>query len=217
MTNPLSSRGLKPASELAASRAHGDRLRYIAGCRCDECRRANTAYEKARAIARKSGDWNGIVPATEARAHMLKLSKQGVGRRAVQAATDISDTVLQLIRGGAKKNIRARTERLILAVTKDMASGHALIPSAPSLKLIDKLLSEGYTQTQLAHALGYENRALQFNFKQITADNAFHIRKLYDRCEANGFADAAKRQPVEQLPPNTYRPKPGVLVHQLPG
>lgn len=217
MSTDLAARGLKPVSVLAASRPHGDRLRYIAGCRCDECRRANTAYEKARAIARKAGDWNGIVPAKKARAHMLKLSKQGVGRRAVQAVTDISDTVLFDIRSGTKKNIRARTERLILAVTKDMASDHALIPSAPSLKLIDKLISKGYTKTQLAQLLEYENRALQFNFEQITVANAFQIRKLYDRCEANGFADASKRKPVATLPLNTYSPKPGVLVHQLLG
>lgn len=213
----LAERGLKPASELAATRAHGDRLRYIGGCRCAECRRANTDYEKARALARKAGDWNGIVPAAKARQHMLKLSRQGVGRRAVQAATDIGDTVLQQIRSGDKKNIRARTERLILAVTKEMASDHALIPAAPSLKLIDELLSKGYTKTQLARMLNYKNHALQFNFDQITAANAFLIRKLYDRCKAINFTDASNFVPAVKLPTNTYSPRPGVLVHQLPG
>lgn len=219
MTSPnkLSERGLKPASELATKREHGDRLRYIAGCRCDECRRANTAYERERAAARKVGDWNGIVSATNARKHMLKLSEQGVGRRAVQAVTDIADTVLSEIRSGKKKNIRARTERLILAVTKEMASDHALIPAEPSLKLINKLLSKGCTKTQLAALLEYETHALQFNFKQITVINAFNIRKLYARCEAIGFTDASKFVPATPLPRNTYSPRPGVLVHQLQG
>ena len=65
----LAQRGLKPASELAAKRPHGDRLRYVAGCRCDLCRKANSTYERERQKARAAGDWNGIVDAAKARQH----------------------------------------------------------------------------------------------------------------------------------------------------
>ena len=213
----LLARGLKPVSELAAARAHGDRLRYMAGCRCDDCRGANTAYERTRQAARKAGDWNGIVPATKARAHMLKLSKQGVGRRAVQAVTDIADSILFQIRSGTKPRIRARTERLILAVTIEQAADNALISAAATWKLLNKLLAKGYTKTQLAHGLGYETHALQIGKDQVTVRNAYDVRRLYEKYEAKGFADASKREPKEVLPRNTYRLKPGVLVHQLLG
>jgi len=41
--------------------------------------RANSRYETERAVARKNGDWNGIVDARAARRHISKLSKAGIG------------------------------------------------------------------------------------------------------------------------------------------
>lgn len=72
--------GLRPVAELAADRPHGDRLRYMAGCRCKECRAANTAYETQRALARKAGDWNGVVSAARARSHIAVLSAAPTSR-----------------------------------------------------------------------------------------------------------------------------------------
>lgn len=174
----LATRGLRPAAELAANRQHGDRLRYIAGCRCDACRRANSAYENERQRARKSGDWNGIVSADAARKHMLKLSRHGVGRRAIGAATDIADTVLSDIRRGVKHRIRARTERLILAVTLAIASDHALQSAAPTHALIAELIEEGYTERFLAQRLGYAHPYLQFG-ELITVRNAARVERLH--------------------------------------
>jgi hypothetical protein len=170
---------LRPASELAADKPHGTRLRYMGGCRCDDCRRANSRYESERQRARKMGDWNGIVPADRARQHMLKLARQGVGRRAVQAATDIADTVLSDIRTGRKKRIRARTERLILAVTKSQASDHALVSAKSTNQRIALLLEEGYTKSYLAKRLGYKREALQFNAETITVRNRDRVERLY--------------------------------------
>lgn len=214
--SPLAARGLKPVALLAANREHGDRLRYMAGCRCDMCRRANTDYEKARAIARKSGDWNGNVSARKARKHLLELSRQGVGRRAVQAVTDIADSILSGIRSGEKKKIRARTERLILAVTKEQAADRALIPAGPTWELIYKLLDKGYTKTWIAAALGSESQtpALQLNDEQVTVRNAYEVRKLFERCERGGFADAP-RKPEPDLPSGCISPSKGHLVHRM--
>jgi hypothetical protein len=78
----LAARGLRTAADLALTRQHGDRLRYLAGCHCSECRGANTAYERTRSAARKAGDWNGIVPADKARAHLAALSAKNVAGEA---------------------------------------------------------------------------------------------------------------------------------------
>jgi hypothetical protein len=207
--------GLKPVAELAARRNHGDRLRYMAGCRCDLCRRANTDYELMRAAARKAGDWNGIVPAARSRKHMLKLSEQGIGRRAVQAVTDIAASVLQDIRTGAKKNIRARTERKILAVTPEMASEGALISAAPTWNLIRQLLAKGYTKTQLAKMLSCETRALQISQKQVRVSTADAIARLYKKLEEVNFTTAKNYRQEEILPANTHRIKPGVIEHRM--
>jgi len=212
--NPFKN-GLKPVAVLAADREHGTRLKYLSGCKCVECRRANTDYQCAREAAKKLGDWNGIVPATKARKHLLKLSEQGIGRRAVGAVTDISDTILHDIRTGTKKNIRARTERKILAVTPDLASEGALISAAPTWNLIRQLLAKGYTKSQLAKLLICDAHALQISQKQVRVRTADAVARLYKKLEAVDFNTARYYQQEEILPSNTYRIKPGVIEHRM--
>lgn len=181
--NPLSARGLKPVSELAANRDHGDRLRYMAGCRCFACRRANSAYEAARKVARAAGEGNGIVPAEKARAHLKALSARGVGRRSVGAACDMSDSVLAEIIAGRKTGIRAATERAILAVTVDAAGDRALVSAKPSWKMLDELIADGYTRRDLAAHLGSKSKtpALQLDRALITVRNAYLVERLYEK------------------------------------
>jgi len=179
--NPLSARGLKPVADLAAGREHGDRLRYMAGCRCFACRRANSAYEAARKVARAAGEGNGIVPAAKARAHMKALSAQGVGRRSVGAACDVADTVLSDIISGRKVNIRAATERAILAVTVDAAGDGALVPAKATWKLLDQLIEDGYTRSELARRLGSKSKtpALQLKRDFVTLRSAYQVERLF--------------------------------------
>lgn len=178
-SKPATIHSLRSAPELAADKPHGVRIRYAGGCRCADCRAANTRYELQRAKARKAGDWNGIVPADEARAHMLKLRRQGIGRRSIRACTDIADSVLQQIASGTKRRIRARTARLILQVGKPQAADHALIPAGRTKHLIALLLDEGYTERFLAERLGYRRRYLQFTSNRITVRNAARVTRLY--------------------------------------
>lgn len=177
----IASRGLRPAAELAKNRPHGDRLRYMAGCRCSQCRRANSAYETARAAARKAGDWNGNVSADKARAHMAALATQSVGRRTVHAVSGIADSILVRIISGDKKQIRARTERAILAVTAAAAADRALIPAAETWVLIDELLRDGYSKAELARQLGYGRPALQFRRTTVTVRTAYEVKRLHER------------------------------------
>ena len=88
---------------------HGTRVRYMTGCKCMLCRAANSRYESDRAVARKNGDWNGIVPATMARCHLLKLSRRGIGRRLIAEACGVSQSTLAAIKARRKTNIQART------------------------------------------------------------------------------------------------------------
>lgn len=189
----LSARGLRPISELADGRPHGDRLRYMAGCRCDQCRRANTAYETERVKARKAGDWNGLVSADKARAHLASLSAKNVGRRSVSDVTGVAGSILMEIIAGRKSKIRARTERLILTVTEAAAADHALIPAKATWKLLDELLADGYTKTELAHQLGYKRPALQLDRERVTVRNAHQVKCMYQRLRKCSAAPTLKR------------------------
>lgn len=180
MTRGMPERGLDTQA-LASTRPHGDRIRYVAGCRCDECRRANTLYERTRAAARAAGDFNGLVLAQRAREHIAALSAAGVGRRQVVDASGVADTIVQTIISGAKLKIRARTERAILTVTRDAIADHALIDAGPTWKLLDELLGWGYAKAHLARELGYGTPALQIKRTQCTVRTAYDVQRLHAR------------------------------------
>jgi hypothetical protein len=175
----LSERGMKSASELAIDKPHGTRIKYIGGCKCMLCRAANSRYETERHAARKAGDWNGIVDTDKARRHLKMLSRNGVGRRAVADASDIAGTILSEIRSGKRKRIRARTERKILAVTKEALSGGALVDADLTWKKIDELLDEGFTKGGLALRLGMKTLALQIKRFEVTAKTQMRVDRFY--------------------------------------
>ncbi len=166
---------------LGAERPHGVRLRYMAGCRCLKCRMANTNYETARARARKAGDWNGIVDAAPARAHIRKLGRAGVGYKMVAAVSDVGKTSVFQIRQGRKLRVRARTARRILAVTIACRGDAALVSAKGTWRLIEQLLEEGLTKARIARELGAQRPALQIRKDLVTVRTAARVRALHAR------------------------------------
>jgi hypothetical protein len=120
-----------------------------------------------------------MVPADAARKHMLWLSRRGVGRRAVQAVTDLNHTTLQRIRSGEKSCIRRQTEQRILAVDCTAIGDRALVSALGAWRLIGELLDDGYTKRQIAHWLGYRSHAVQLRRDWITARNEMRVKRMY--------------------------------------
>jgi hypothetical protein len=156
----------------------------MGGCKCLLCRAANSRYETGRAVLRRRGLDNGLVPSDHAREHLLLLSEKGVGRRTVATLTGIRDRSIQLIRKGIKKQIRKNTERRILFMTSEHVRGSSLVNAASTWKLINHLLKEGFSKKLLAQGLGYRSPALQINKKFVTARNATKIKFFYDQIMA---------------------------------
>lgn len=125
--------------------------------------------------------WNGLVDAAPARKHLLALRAAGVGRRSVQDACDVTDTVLFQVVTGRKKRIRAETLRRILGVTPEARAPGALVKARPTWRLVRELLREGFTQTELARRLGSKAKvpALQIRRKWITVETAAKVERLY--------------------------------------
>lgn len=170
--------GLRSAAELAADRPHGTRLKYMAGCRCADCRRANTDYETQRAKARRNGDWNGLVSTEPVRAHLAALAAAGVGLVPVADASGVRRAALMDIVHGRKQRIRARSASAVLAVTPAVAADRALVDAAPTWRMLDELIADGHTRAELARQLG-KQRALQLKRTTVTVRNAHEVQRLY--------------------------------------
>lgn len=179
-----------PPVEAFATRPHGTRVRYHAGCRCAECNEANNAYERMRGKLRRGGDWNGLVSAARARRHLLALSAKGVGRRSVAIAAGVNVTSVGDIRRGVKKQIRLATERKILAVKAEIAvmGSGALVASADAWAILDRLLrEEGFTRGEIASRLGLKTRALQYKKgRAMRASTVLRLRAFYRELMAEG-------------------------------
>lgn len=139
---------------------HGVRSRYVSGCRCEECRRANREYQHRRALAQIRGDWNGLVDAKPVRRHLRKLSRKGVGYKTVADVAGVGHTALFQILSGRKTKTRARSAKAVLAVTADARADHSLVPARRTWHRLDRLLAEGFTKGDLAQRLGCKKAAL---------------------------------------------------------
>jgi hypothetical protein len=179
MSNALAARGLRSVQELAATKPHGTRLRYLAGCKCVPCRAANSRYSCARTEAIKRGEGNALVSAAPARRHLLKLNRRGIGRRLIADAARVPESTLTLIKRGARRQLRRQTAARILAVSTELRGDRTLLPAGPTWRLLDRLLAEGYTKKRLASLLGCKTPALQIKKTFVTAKTARDVEKLY--------------------------------------
>lgn len=171
---------------------HGTRSRYVKGCRCQPCRTANTAYANARFRELKLGraGRGDLVDATPARRHLVKLSRDGVGRRAAARAAGVAITVIFDVRTGAKEKIRRATAEKILRVTTDARSGAALVDSKRTLRRLEQLQKLGLTKTAIAKRLGSKGKvpALQISGPYVTKRNALAVIELLAQVKASTTA-----------------------------
>lgn len=177
----LSARGLRPVSELGLRRPHGQRLRYMAGCRCLHCRMANTNYETARAKLRRAGLSNGIVSAGPARRHLRRLSKHGVGYKTAADAASVARSVVAKILSRERLRCRADTVRRILLVTTAARADHSIVPAAPTWRRVRRLLEEGFTKGWIAQQLGNKRAALQLRSDFVLARTELAVEKIWRR------------------------------------
>lgn len=129
--------------------------------------------------------WNGTVPVGPVRAHLLELSRAGVGYKSVADACDVpSSIVAKALRG--EGTIRASTAKRILDVDAGAIADSALVDAAPTWTLIRRLLREGFTKGELALRLGYQTRALQIGRRRVLASTAAKVRRFFNLIMAGG-------------------------------
>lgn len=162
----------------ADSYPHGIRARYTSGCRCDECRAANAAYQRKRALAKVWHGPNGLVPVEAVRRHLLKLSRKGVGRRTVALVARVPQSMLSGILRGDRRLIRVYTERRILAVDESVRRA-GRVDAKRTWRLIGELLEEGFTRAEIARRMGYARPALQFRRGQVNAKTALKVEQFH--------------------------------------
>lgn len=181
---PASADAPGPRRELAGGRVRS----YRRGCPGLEgegaclfgsyLRKDSTGGRCARCRDRLASE--ALIDAAPARAHLLKLRKQGVGRRAVSAASDVSDTLLSEILARRQRQIRPSIARRILAVDVGARADGAIVSAARTWQRIRQLLEDGgFTKAELARRFGFQNQAIQWGQRRILARTAARVERFY--------------------------------------
>jgi hypothetical protein len=183
----------KVLKKAAAKAQHGTRIRYLDGCRCENCKHANARYHQERRAARRIGLGNKLVPAARVRRHLARLSRLGIGRKTIGDASGVSDNTIQAVKSGRKRRIRQRVERAILGVSAAAIGDACLVPGEKAWGLIDRLLALGYRKADLARRLGYEDGRLRFTRDRVTAKTQLRIERLFGKLMSEGRKGVERR------------------------
>lgn len=190
---------------------HGVRSTYVKGCRCDECRAANTRYAKISQHRRNTNRVE-MVDAAIVKRHILKLRAAGVGKRTIAKQAGVSQTVVDRMLGISKerpaRKVRPETARRLLSVkATDLADG-AFIDSTGTTRRLQALVAMGWTQCELGRRIKWTtaniNTITLGRRSSVTVATAQLVAKLYDDLSMTpGPSERARRLATRRgwLPP----------------
>lgn len=178
-------------AEVSGSRAHGTRAKYVhEGCRCADCRKACSEYEKRR-VRRNAYGRNPWVDAEPVRRHVRSLMSSGVGtndgmswKRIAEAAGVEVSAVGRLLYGSSKqrqpsKRIHKDTAEKLLAVKDRFLAPGALVSAHHTWRQIEELVSCGIPRYRIANAIGQKGPGLQLSRTRVTVRNADAVEELH--------------------------------------
>lgn len=171
------------------SATHGTRSRYVAGCRCTPCRKANTVSESDRRRRQLYGAPGAYVPSSAARAHLHALLAAGHSVRAIARAAGVSrQTVIRLQRAEGRRPAEGRVHATTAARLVELSPGGldvadgAFVNARGAQRRLKALMAIGWTMPALADALGRKpcNLRRVLDAGQVTRRTDREIRDLYD-------------------------------------
>lgn len=149
---------------------HGTRSRYVSGCRCDECRRANREYERRRTmmkVAVECGAPSPMVDAEPVRRRIDDLLAGGYSRREICRITGLSRSALHSITtahhrsGKPVKMVRRETKDAIFAIRgRRSLSGHQVVSARWMAGQVERYLSLGMSVAGLSRVTGIDRQVL---------------------------------------------------------
>lgn len=158
---------------------HGLRATYVRGCRCPQCRAANTAYQKQRNRygyqQAQAAKWVDPARAVE---HVAALRAQGVGLRLISDQTGIARSSLSKLR--SRSRISVDTEARILAVYPLPAR----VDGTGTRRRLQALMAIGWSGQQLADRMGWTNANLHKLLRDtgnVSTRTAQLVAGIYDR------------------------------------
>lgn len=190
----------KPCHHKRTTHEHGTYACYVLdACRCPDCTKAATIYDRDRLRQHAYGRWDNYVDADPVRDHVNALRDAGMGYKRIGQIAGVSGSTMtkllfghyapgpggrngrgELLRGPAKR-VRKDTAEKILAVQLELAS-KAIIDGADTARRLQALMSIGWSAAKLGHRLGIlpsNMTPLLWGQRPVTVETAKAVHALY--------------------------------------
>lgn len=209
---------MRPHDLPAADRfAHGVRARYVTGCRCEPCTIANRTYARDRSRANRRGDVRVLVDAEPVRLHLEKLSRAGVGFKAVANYAGVGHTVLLDIKMRRQLQLRSHHAEAILAVSRKCYADGARIPANRTWRLLNKLQLLGLSKAEIARRLGMKSPAIQFRRDVVVGNTEQRVLALVARMKSSKRGLGSLEREAEEAAERIVAPKRIDILENLRG
>lgn len=172
------------ANRRTTPREHGTRAKYVVDkCRCDDCRRACSEYERER-TARIAPAYVSAQPAREHVEHLMSL---GMGFKRVAEVAGVSQSAVAALLYGKKvgskhrqptRRIRPETAAALLAVDFDPNDG-ALVDATEMWRQVDEMVAAGIPRTRIAERVGTHTGNLYDRGGRVTAARARSVAEMH--------------------------------------
>lgn len=177
------------------ARYRGAPRRGIKGCRCGECRTADSRYRKHLRARHRKPDIEPV------RAHIRRLLVRGGSYRSIADATGCGINTIRWIADGTRTKIRASTARRVLAVASAPETQRP-VPALGSIRRVQALMAAGHSVTVIRAAAGV-NHNVMANLVSGAATGvwgctAAAVAEAYDRLSMTAGSSARSRQRAER-------------------
>ena len=171
---------------------HGTRACYtVHRCRCDDCRAANTAYQRHRQQWDREFPYVAppMVDAGRALMHIRSLMEKGMGKRQIAKVSGVTLSVISdIVYGRADRTatrIRRETEQAILATDLELADG-AMVDGTEARSIVDELVARGWTKKAIGQRVhGPQAKALQMTGEKVTVATLKSLRRMLNEPSPN--------------------------------
>ena len=171
---------------------HGTRAAYVRdGCRCAQCRAANTAASNARHRERTFGRWHPLIDATAAREHIQALRAAGIGLDQIAKLAGVSASHVRRLlyhrRDDQQPIQRVRPETAERLLRVDVSAANRAprnrIDATGTRRRLQALVAIGWTPSRLAAEMARSTTNLKRSMTSasVTATTAQQVSDLYER------------------------------------
>ncbi|MEU3990174.1 hypothetical protein AB0F24_17660 [Streptomyces platensis] len=197
---------------LTPSPPHGERARYLRGCRCTECSNANYRYTSRLRLDYQRGQRRRTSP-DRAATRIHQLLNKGWSQTQISDASGVGRRGIGDIVQKARPSISRETERKILAMRPGPPPPPRDVEATGTVRRLRALIAVGHSSSSIATELGMHPDALgkiaRHELPHVRTVTAQAVASIYTQlAETRGLSERARRHAATRnwAPPNAWDP-----------